>query len=116
MATCFVVGATGAVGKALIYQLVTSDKFSKVVTFGRRELPESVTNKFSEEQKQILSQEIIPDFAELPKNPEWQQKFEGIKVGFCCLGTTRKQAGSAEAFRLVDYHYTMNIAETAKYV
>jgi oxidoreductase len=39
--------------------------------------------------------------------------FEGADSVFCCLGTTRPTAGSAEAFRKVDLHYVEAAARAA---
>lgn len=114
MKRVFVVGATGAVGKSLIQELLKSDSFSEVVTFGRRELPDTELEKIPQEKRQILKQEIIKDFGALPDSPSDQEKFAEFDAGFCCLGTTRRDAGSDEAFKKVDYHYVKNIAHAAK--
>lgn len=37
-----------------------------------------------------------------------------IGVAFCCLGTTIRKAGSQEAFRAVDYGYTIAFAKWAR--
>jgi uncharacterized protein YbjT (DUF2867 family) len=37
-----------------------------------------------------------------------------IDIAFCCLGTTRKQAGSDEAFRRVDHDYVLAFAKLAR--
>ena len=37
-----------------------------------------------------------------------------VDDAFCCLGTTRKDAGSAEAFRRVDFDYVVAFARLAK--
>lgn len=104
-------GATGAVGKVLVKELLENKTFDEVVTFGRRKVDDK---DFNEEQKSKLKQEIIEDFGELPNNEEQRNMFTGFDAGFCCLGTTRKTAGSDEAFRRIDYQYVANIGEAAK--
>ncbi|MFE8730364.1 nucleoside-diphosphate sugar epimerase, partial [Aeromonas hydrophila] len=37
-----------------------------------------------------------------------------VDIAFCALGTTRKEAGSAEAFRRVDLDYVIAFAERAR--
>ncbi|MFI0487724.1 MAG: hypothetical protein ACH344_00005, partial [Yersinia sp. (in: enterobacteria)] len=37
---------------------------------------------------------------------------EPVDLVFCCLGTTRKQAGSQAAFRQVDYRLVLAVGET----
>jgi len=54
------------------------------------------------------------DLGDLPKSDVEQAKFENFDAGFCCLGTTRKAAGSDEAFRKVDYEYIINVGQAAK--
>jgi uncharacterized protein YbjT (DUF2867 family) len=39
-----------------------------------------------------------------------QLEEQNIDDVFCCLGTTMKKAGSKEKFRLVDFHYPVNLA------
>ncbi|MFB0584092.1 NAD(P)H-binding protein [Aeromonas salmonicida] len=37
-----------------------------------------------------------------------------VDIAFCCLGTTRKQAGSDDAFRRVDHDYVLAFAKLAR--
>ncbi|MGE6163344.1 NAD(P)H-binding protein [Aeromonas salmonicida] len=37
-----------------------------------------------------------------------------VDIAFCCLGTTRKQAGSDDAFRRVDHDYVLAFAQLAR--
>lgn len=91
-----VIGATGAVGRDLVDQLLKDDAFGSVVAFVRR--PLAVENP-------KLTVHVI-DF----DHPEqWRQLLQG-DVLFSCLGTTIKAAGSQEAQWKVDYTYQYEAA------
>ena len=40
--------------------------------------------------------------------------FRGMDVGFCTLGTTRRDAGGAAGFRIIDYEFAMHAATIAR--
>ena len=95
-----VIGATGAVGRDLVEQLLKDDAFERVTVFVRR--PLAVENP-------KLTVHII-DF----DHPEqWQNLLQG-DVLFSCLGTTIKAAGSQEAQWKVDYTYQYEAAKAAR--
>ncbi|KAK3598776.1 hypothetical protein CHS0354_015578 [Potamilus streckersoni] len=92
----FIVGYTGETGSALVKQLARDKIFKKVFLIGRRkvELPPEVGPEF--EQKQV-------DFDDLDSDADI---FEGIDVGFCCLGTTRGKSGAGqmeEALKVIHF-------------
>ena len=95
-----VIGATGAVGRDLVEQLLQDNAFERVTVFVRR--PLAVENP-------KLTVHII-DF----DHPEpWQHLLQG-DVLFSCLGTTIKAAGSQEAQWKVDYAYQYEVAKAAR--
>ncbi len=94
------IGATGLVGSQVLVQLLADDRFSKVISFGRRKTDNASTKL----------EERVVDF-DAPSS--WQSDVKG-DVAFSCLGTTLKQAGSKEAQKKVDYSYQMHFAEAAK--
>ena len=95
-----VIGATGAVGKDLVGQLLKDDAFERVSVFVRRPLG-------FENPK--LTVHII-DF----DHPEqWQHQLQG-DVLFSCLGTTIKAAGSQANQWKVDYTYQYEAAKAAR--
>lgn len=95
-----VIGATGAVGKDLVRQLLEDDAFGKVTLFVRRPL---------EVDHPKLSVHIV-DF----DRPEaWGDRVRG-DVLFSCLGTTLKAAGSQPAQWKVDYTYQYATAKMAR--
>ncbi|KAL6067620.1 Nucleoside-diphosphate sugar epimerase [Balamuthia mandrillaris] len=112
-----VLGATGAVGKSLVTQLLRSSTFSTVTTLGRRSVPletyldsnstEEEDGKDTDAISQKLHQQVLEDLSQLS---EHQELFSGHDTVFCCLGTTIKTAGSQEQFRKVDHDYVMAAA------
>jgi oxidoreductase len=93
--TALILGATGAVGRHLLRELLSSNEWSKVGEYGRRVTPET---NLSENDKSKLEQKTI-DFEHLDaaglKDGRWD-------VVFVTLGTTRAIAGSAEMFEKID--------------
>lgn len=94
-----VIGATGLVGQQLIKQLCVL--YEKVIVIARRP-PRYMNSSMHYYQ--------LNDFANL------KETFTNLDVdsktdAFSCLGTTKKQAGTEEAFRLVDYCYNVDFAK-----
>ncbi|XP_013396045.1 oxidoreductase HTATIP2 [Lingula anatina] len=101
--SAFILGYTGEVGKVLLEEVLKGGTFSRVVAIGRRKV------EYKDEIYKNLEQEIV-DFDKLEDHAK---VFEGIDVGFCCLGTTRGKAG-VEGFKRVDYDYVVNSGKMAK--
>lgn len=97
--TAIVIGATGLVGRALVDQLVDAVHIGKVVTLTRRPAEHSSSKVFNH----------VVDFDYLEK---YSELFDG-DILFSCLGTTRKQAGSIAAQRVVDLDYQYTAAKIA---
>ncbi|KAG2345892.1 hypothetical protein BDR05DRAFT_95269 [Suillus weaverae] len=106
MSTALILGATGATGRHLLRELLSSTEWSKVGEYGRRVTPEAdlPQNRGKLEQKTV-------DFENLEaaglKDGRWD-------VVFVTLGTTRPQAGSAEMFEKIDREYVVNACKAAK--
>lgn len=99
MQTAIVLGATGLVGRSLVDQLARADHVDRVITITRRPAPSSsakVTNH-------VVDFDRLNDFASL----------FNAQYLFSSLGTTRKQAGSIEAQRIVDLDYQLAAAQLA---
>lgn len=81
-------GASGLVGNALLQLLLRDERVNAVYAPSRRPLPSApkLVNPVAEDLCQIMAGWNTP-----------------CDIAFCCLGTTRKQAGSDSAFRYVDY-------------
>lgn len=96
MKTALIAGASGLVGRHLAEILLKSSEYEKVRILVRRPL-EITSHKL---------EQIIYDY----NNPD-ESKIRADHI-FCCLGTTIKKAGSAEAFREVDYKYITGLAQS----
>ncbi|XP_075012688.1 protein HTATIP2 isoform X2 [Calonectris borealis] len=100
---CFVLGASGETGRALLRELLARQLFARVTLVGRRRL------SLGEETGAAVEQAVV-DFERLS---EHAAAFQGHDVGFCCLGTTRAKAGAA-GFVRVDRDYVAQAAELAR--
>ncbi|XP_035188746.1 regulator of G-protein signaling 5 isoform X1 [Oxyura jamaicensis] len=100
--SCFVLGASGATGRALLRELQARRLFARVTVIGRRRL------SLAEESGTAVEQ-VVVDFERLS---EHAAAFRGHDVGFCCLGTTRSKAGT-DGFVRVDRDYVAQAAELA---
>ncbi|KAG1708046.1 hypothetical protein DVH05_024731 [Phytophthora capsici] len=105
-----------AVGRELVAELVRSPSCSKVIALTRRQVPETQWGDAFPSLDVSAAQnklEIIPvNFEEL--HLDWKKVPDNVDAAFSSLGTTRKDAGSAEAFRKVDLEYVTKFAEHAK--
>lgn len=97
--TALLFGASGLVGGFCLKHLLESPIYDKVITFGRKEVD-------------IHHEKLTQHLIEFDNLQEYQKLIQGDDL-FCCLGTTLKKAGSKEAFRKVDFHYPLQIAELA---
>jgi uncharacterized protein YbjT (DUF2867 family) len=94
-------GASGLVGGYALDSLLDAPDFARVFAISRRPL--------GREHPRLANR--IVQFDRL----ETQLKGTACHVAFCCLGTTIKQAGGSEqAFREVDYEYTLSFARAAR--
>ncbi len=94
-----ITGATGLVGSHLLQMLVAESKVTRIFAPTRRPLPprEKVVNGVDPQLSDVLVALTEP-----------------VDVVFCCLGTTRKEAGSKEAFIHVDYTLPVDTGITGK--
>jgi len=89
----WIVGATGLVGQILLEKLLLEPSIEKVTAIVRRPLTRT------DPKLEVLA----VDFEGL----EAALRGRTASVGFCCLGTTIKKAGSQDAFRRVDHDYPL---------
>ena len=95
-----VLGATGAIGKDLVEQLLHDDTFDRVDIFVRREV-------------KIPSAKLVAHVVDFDHPEQWADMITG-DVLFSCLGTTIKAAGSQDAQWKVDYTYQYYAAKAAR--
>lgn len=95
-----IIGATGATGKDLVYQLLQDSDFKEVHVFVRKPLD-------------INDSKLNVHIVDFSKPEEWKDLVKG-DVAFSCLGTTLKAAGSKEAQRKIDVDYQYEFARSAK--
>lgn len=101
-----VLGATGLVGAELVRQLLDDPDVARVTTLVRR----SSGQQHPKLDERVVDFEALLDVAR-PYAPR-----EGLEVDvvFSAIGTTRKQAGSLEAQRRVDYELPLGVARLAR--
>ena len=95
-----ILGATGAIGKDLVEQLLKDDTFDRVDIFVRREV-------------KIPSDKLVVHVVDFDHPEQWADWLAG-DVLFSTLGTTMKAAGSQDAQWKVDYTYQYNAAKAAR--
>ena len=88
MKKAVVIGGTGATGRQLVQQLLSSVDFQTVTSIGRRPVLDG-----NEHEK--LNDVVIPSMSQLHKTKDL---WNGNDVFFNCIGTTRKKAGGAGQF------------------
>jgi uncharacterized protein YbjT (DUF2867 family) len=98
-----VVGGTGLVGSFLLKFLASEMDF-EVSALVRK--PHSLASLHSHIREIVFDYENSNHYKELSL-----KKFDFV---FCCLGTTKKNAGSDAAFRRVDFEYPAAILEAVK--
>lgn len=95
-----VIGATGAVGKDLVDELLSRREYEKIITFTRRPLD-------------IKSEKIESYIIDFDRPSDWAHLVKG-DVLFSALGTSLKQAGSKEAQYRIDHDYQLSFAKAAR--
>ncbi|OXS66965.1 oxidoreductase [Lysinibacillus sp. KCTC 33748] len=99
MRAAIVVGATGLTGTSLVEQLCENDEYVSVMVIARR------APAFTHPKLEVKIRNL--DTLE-------EKDLEFAHELYCCLGTTKKKAGSREQFEKVDFEYPLTIASLAK--
>ena len=97
--TAVIIGATGAVGKEILKEILADNFYNKVYILGRQSI-----DKLADEERLT---KIIVDFENLNFDTSI---LEDADV-FASLGTTIKIAGSKENQRKIDVDYTVNFSK-----
>lgn len=107
--TAIVLGATGAVGTQLVTQLSQRNNVAHVILITRREV--NLELDFPEATPSKVQTHIV-DFEQLEQ--QTTPLIPSGSVAFVALGTTKKQAGSEEAFRRIDHDLVLAFARACK--
>ena len=94
--TALLAGATGLIGRDLLPLLLAADRYAKVIVVGRRPLD-------------LQHPKLVQVVTELSQLEAVRLRLIADDV-YCCLGTTRKQAGSKAAFYEVDFLFVVKLA------
>jgi len=103
-----------------VLELLKSPTYSKVTTLGRRKIifpgvkDVETDDKTEEPTKYSSHEKLDQQVVNFDQLDNYENLFEDHDALFCCLGTTKNAAGSEEAFRKVDYGYTVNAARLGK--
>lgn len=99
MSQVLITGATGLVGGNLLRMLLNEPRVNAITAPTRRPLADmvGVYNPHDPQLTDALAQVTDP-----------------VDIVFCCLGTTRREAGSKEAFILADYTLVVDTALTGR--
>lgn len=99
MRTALIVGVTGLVGTQLLDQLIADPNYEKIIVLARK----PIRANSPKVEAHVIDFEQISQYKDLIKADDL----------FCCLGTTKAQAGSNEAFYKVDFTYVHEIGKIA---
>src|SRR5260370_9152307 len=91
-------GGTGLVGTELLKLLAVERRYGRITSLVRRE-----TVSAGRVDNRVVSFDDL-NRSELP----------GVDDAYCCLGATRRAAGSDDAFRKVDFDYVLAYARAAQ--
>ena len=97
--TAVIIGATGAVGKEILKEILSGEYYERIYILGR-----SSISKLPDEERLT---KIIIDF----ENIDFDMNILENADVFSSLGTTIKIAGSKENQRKIDVDYTVNFAK-----
>jgi len=106
--SALIIGATGQTGRHLLQSLLASPYFTRVGEYGRK-----VTSPSDIKTGQNKLEQKVVDFEKIQEYGLKQGKWD---VVFITLGTTKSNAGSAEAFEKIDREYVVNTAKEARNV
>lgn len=108
-----VFGGTGAVGRVMTHQLVYSPHTEHVLAVVRRKIDDTEGMWGIDKNNDKLNQ-LVVDYEQSLPDPSTSLQGIQYHAAFSSLGTTRKTAGSAEAFRKIDHGYVIKSAEWSK--
>jgi uncharacterized protein YbjT (DUF2867 family) len=99
--SALLVGATGLVGSHCLQLLLDEPLYTRVAVLARKSLT-------TQHEKLV---HLVINFDELETLGDWMTADDV----YLCLGTTIKKVGTEEAFRKVDFEYTIKLAALAQH-
>lgn len=94
-------GATGLIGSACLQLLLADSRVTTIVAPTRTPLP-------------IQDSRLVNPVLNFDQLDAVKNELSKASASICCLGTTIKKAGSQEAFRKVDFDYSLAAAQLCK--
>jgi uncharacterized protein YbjT (DUF2867 family) len=95
-----VIGATGLIGRSLVFELLKSEAYEEVIVLTRKDL----VIKHSKLSQFILDFDCLTDYAS-------QMKVNDV---FCCMGSTKARTPDENVYRKIDFEYPLQVARMAK--
>ncbi|MDZ4667647.1 MAG: NAD(P)H-binding protein [bacterium] len=95
-----VIGATGLIGRSLVFELLKSPIYSQVTVLARRDL-------VIKHEKLV---QVLLNFDDLENHEESME----VNDVFCCLGSTKAKTPDLTTYKKIDYEYPLQVAEMAK--
>eukprot|EP00731_Ephydatia_muelleri_P016869 Em0009g1293a len=112
-----VIGGTGEIGRCLVGALLQAkERIEAVTLIGRRKLeivPEQYKVDLAAEEASGRLKQHVQDLDAVTEDTV-KELSAGYQVFFNTLGTTRRQAGSAEAFRHIDLEIPLKLIRAAR--
>ncbi len=98
-----IAGASGLVGNCLLHHLLQQDEISDIYSLARKSLhlPHEKLTEFLDPELRIT---------------QWDESLHAPSIGFICLGTTLRQAGSKQALAAIDVDLVIEVAKQMRYL
>ncbi len=94
-----VVGATGLIGRNLVFELLKSNEYELVVVLTRKDMV----------IKHPKLEQYLIDFDEMDRYTKYMQ----VDDVFCCLGSTQAKTPDTTQYRKVDFDFPLQLAKLA---
>jgi uncharacterized protein YbjT (DUF2867 family) len=95
-----VIGATGLIGRSLVFELLKSDAYSEVIVLTRRDL----VIKHSKLNQQLIDFDLLPNYS----------SYIQVDDVFCCMGSTQAKTPDLTLYRKIDFTYPLQVAKMTK--
>ncbi len=94
-----VIGASGLIGRNLVFELLKSPSYKKVVVLSRKDL----VIKHDKFDQHLIDFEFLDNY----------QHLMGVDDVFCCLGSTKAKTPDLNFYRKIDFDYPLQVAKLA---